>query len=100
MWHLVQISNANLTDSTGMRAWTDLRSNTECNADAGEFYQKESSRSVNGIDACKKSCEYDSECKSITFFANSKWCSHFTTNCANTKSTINAISMRLGTAGQ
>merc|ERR1712032_1420748 len=52
---------------------------------------------VSDIAACKKSCENDPGCKSITLF-KSGWCSHFSTECTKTKTTNKAIAMRLGTS--
>ena len=83
-----------------VRAWTALDPNTECNAAAGEVWRGKSSGLVKDIDECKKSCEDEAECKSITFFSNSNWCSHFTTACTKTKTSQWAISMRLSTSGQ
>ena len=79
------------------RAWAAVGSNVQCNVGAGEVYRSQSPGKVSDIAACKKSCEDDPKCKSITFF-NSGWCSHFSTGCAKTKSSSNAISMRLGTS--
>ena len=81
--------------TTVQRAWVEVGSNTQCDAGAGEAYQSQSSGKVADIAACKKSCENDAGCKSITFY-NSGWCSHFSTGCTKTKSSSNAISMRLG----
>merc|ERR1712032_1046266 len=75
------------------RTWSADGSNTECDAGAGEVYRSQSSSLVKEIDACKKSCEDDSECKSITFFT-SGWCSHFITDCTKRKFNGEAISMR------
>ena len=41
---------------------------------------------------CIESCDLAPECKSISFF-DSKWCSHFSTTCARTKTTAKAASM-------
>merc|ERR1719174_2342913 len=73
--------------------WVDLDPNTECDAGAGEVYRKQSPGKVSDLAACKKSCEDDASCKSITFFLD-KWCSHFSTACTRTKVTDNAISLR------
>merc|ERR1712032_1151588 len=75
------------------RTWSADGSNTECDAGAGEVYRSQSSGLAKEIDACKKSCEDDSECKSITFFT-SGWCSHFSTDCTKRKFNTEAISMR------
>ena len=55
----------------------------------------QSSSQVSDLAACKKSCEDDAGCKSITFF-DGGWCSHFSTGCTKTQASSNAISMRLG----
>ena len=83
--------------TTVQRAWVEVGSNAQCDAGAGEANQSQSSGKVADIAACKKSCEDDAGCKSITFFT-SGWCSHFSTGCTNTKSSSNAIAMRLGTS--
>ena len=70
----------------------------QCNAGAGEVYQRQSSDKVADIEACKKSCEDDAKCRSITFFWRTKWCSHFSTECTKTKSANKAIAMRLTSA--
>ena len=86
-----------LDNSAGVQlTWVEVGSNAECDAGAGEVYRSQSPGKVSDIAACKKSCEDDPKCKSITFF-NSGWCSQFSTDCTNTKSTSKAISMRLGT---
>ena len=86
-----------LTDCAGdQRTWVEAGSNAQCDAGAGEVYRSQSPGKVSDIDACKKSCEDDPKCKSITFF-NSGWCSHFSTDCKKTKWASKAIAMRLGT---
>merc|ERR1712037_594803 len=83
------------TTTGAQRAWVEAGANTECDAGAGEVYRSQSPGKVSGIAACKKSCENDPGCKSITFF-NSGWCSHYSTGCTKTKTTNKAIAMRLG----
>ena len=73
--------------------WVQLGSNTMCDAGAGEKYMPKTSQSASSIEACEKFCQDDSECKSITFY-NSGWCSHFSTECTNTKYSWKAISKR------
>ena len=75
--------------------WVNLQSNIECDAGAGEVYRKQSPGKVSDLETCKKSCEDDAGCRSITFFL-SKWCSHFSTECTRTKFSGNAVSMRWG----
>ena len=89
------VSHTLINSTTVQRTWAEVGSNTQCDAGAGEAYQSQSSGKVADIAACKKSCENDAGCKSITFY-NSGWCSHFSTGCTKTKSSSNAISMRLG----
>jgi len=78
--------------------WAEVGSDAQCNAGAGEVYQRQSSDKVADIEACKKSCEDDAKCRSITFFWRTKWCSHFSTECTKTKSANKAIAMRLTSA--
>ena len=77
------------------RTWVEVGSNAQCDVGAGEVYRSQSPGKVSDIAACKKSCEDDPKCKSITFF-NSGWCSHFSTECTKTTAGTNAIAMRLG----
>ena len=88
-------TNTRVNPTAAKRAWADVGSNTECDASAGEVYRSQSSSKVSDLAACKKSCEDDAGCVSITFF-DGGWCSHFNTGCTKTKSTSKAISMRLG----
>ena len=76
------------------RTWEEAGSNAECNVGAGEVYRNQSPGKVSDLAACKKSCEDDAGCQSITFF-NNGWCSHFSTGCTKTKTANKAISMRL-----
>lgn len=64
----------------------------ECDADAGEKHL----RAITAISfgACKKACDDEAECKSITFFKN-KGCHLFSTSCAKSKTNIEADSMRV-----
>ena len=87
--------NTRVNPAAAKRAWADVGDNTECDASAGEFYRSQSSSKVSDLAACKKSCEDDTGCVSITFFKTSGWCSHFSTGCAKTKSATDSISMRL-----
>ena len=101
MSHVVHLPNANLTYSTGTREWSDTPGdNAECDTAAGEVWLEQSSAKVKDIDQCKMSCEDDSGCKSITFFSDSNWCSHFSTTCMYIKSNDQATSMRLNIALQ
>ena len=91
----INLTNTRINPTAAKRAWADVGSNTECDASAGEVYRSQSSSKVSDLAACKKSCEDDAGCVSITFF-DGGWCSHFNTGCTKTKSTSKAISMRLG----
>merc|ERR1719201_1272765 len=91
-----QITTA-MKATTAQPTWVELGSDTACDAGAGEVYRRQSPGKVSDIATCKQSCEDDQECKSITFFRYG-WCSHFSTECTNTKRTSKAVSMvRLGT---
>ena len=70
--------------------------NVECDHGSGvEKYLTKSSSLVGDIEACKKSCEKNSNCKSITLFSTNGWCSHFSTECKKTKTIhSDAVSMR------
>ena len=46
---------------------------------------------LDSIDLCKSQCEEYPECRSITYFSKSKWCSHFSTPCGNKKASKQAI---------
>ena len=50
---------------------------------------------LDSIDLCKSRCEKNPKCQSITYFPNSKWCSHFGTPCGNKKESKQAISWTL-----
>ena len=70
---------------------------SKCDMNAGEVFRKESSGDVSDLAACKKSCEDDAKCQGITFFTQSKFCSHFSTKCTNRTPTTNTIAMTLKT---
>ena len=84
--------------TTGQQhVWAAVGSDIQCDAGAGEVYRSQSPGKVSDIAACKKSCENDPGCKSITLF-KSGWCSHFSTKCTKTKWGNKAIAMRLTSA--
>ena len=74
--------------------WAAILKNTACNVRAGEKYLSASSKKVSNKEACKKSCEDATACRSITFFKGG-WCSHFSTECKERKADSNAISIQL-----
>ena len=80
------------------RTWMDVGSKTACDTDAGEVFMP-SSREVASLEECKKSCEGVAGCQSITYF-KSRWCSHFSTPCSNTKRHNKAASHRLSTGSR
>ena len=68
----------------------------ECDHGSGvEKYLGKTSCLVDDIEHCKRTCEADINCRSVTLFKGSGWCSHFSTECKKTKSIhSDAISMR------
>merc|ERR1712032_1573463 len=74
--------------------WNSAGSNAECDGGAGEAYLANSPGKVSSLEQCKTSCENAPACKSITYF-KSRWCSHFSTPCTNTKANNKAVVMRL-----
>jgi len=67
----------------------------ECDADQGEVYLPGPSGKRANLPACKKSCEDTPACKSITFFRDGLWCSHFSSRCEKTKTVKNAHAERV-----
>ena len=70
---------------------------SKCDMNAGEVFRTESSGEVSDLAACKKSCEDDAKCQGITFFTQSKYCSHFSTDCTKRTPSTNTIAMTLKT---
>ena len=66
----------------------------ECDIAQGETYLRQSSSKASNLAACRKSCEDEATCQSITYYHDG-WCSHFSTRCENTKTADNAHAMRL-----
>ena len=98
--HLPKHNNT-LIHSTGKPdAWRSFGANTECDAGAGEKYRGQSSGKQSSLALCKQSCQNEDACKSITYYS-SGWCSHFSTDCSNTKTSSGAVAMQklLGAAG-
>merc|ERR1712203_843982 len=46
-------------------------------------YLNSGSSLVADLAACSQSCQKSAQCKSVTFYSSSKWCSHFSTICTN-----------------
>jgi len=67
-----------------VKRWVDVGSKVVCDQGAGEVFLTSSSGKVSSLDQCKQSCHDAAQCKSITYF-RSRYCSHFSTSCANTK---------------
>ena len=67
------------------RTWVAIGSKLECDGYAGgEIFLDSSRGKVPTLEACKQSCEDATGCKSISYY-KTKWCSHFSTSCTNTK---------------
>ena len=64
-----------------------------CDVHVGEVFREESSGEAFNLAACKKSCEAEADCNSITYFTQSKYCSHFKTKCTKRTPAPNAIAM-------
>merc|ERR1712222_158704 len=47
------------------------------------------------VAACSQSCQDSSQCKSVTFYSSSKWCSHFSTTCEHLVDDNGATVVRL-----
>ena len=54
--------------------------NAKCDTNAGEVYRSQSPGKLSSLESCKKSCQDDTGCQSITYH-KSGWCSHFSTPC-------------------
>jgi len=61
----------------------------------GEHWISGTSKRVADLAACKKSCDDDAECQSITFYGQDKFCSHFSTKCENRRKVPNAHAEKL-----
>merc|ERR1712046_122223 len=66
---------------------------TACDQGAGEEYYAQSSGVQASLDLCKKSCQDVAACKAITYYS-SGWCSHYSTDCSNTKAEGGAVAMQ------
>ena len=83
-----------LTEQTSV--WVEIGANVVCDGSAGELYLHSSPAQVFKItlEKCKNLCYDKVGCQSITYFPNSKRCSHFSTLCTRTRKKQNAQSYR------
>merc|ERR1712032_1311959 len=65
------------TTTTGNTVTIDAKA---CDASKGG-YVNSGSGVKDSLAACSQSCQDSSQCKSVTFYSSSKWCSHFSTTC-------------------
>merc|ERR1711939_1006437 len=84
-----------LTTPTGTDPWGEAGSKSQCDTGAGEEYLANSPGKVSSLDECKELCQGEAACRSITYFTNTRWCSHYSTACTNTKKNNKAVSFRL-----
>ena len=70
--------------------WVHVSDKAECDAGAGEIYRQQSPGKLSDAEQCRKSCESEVGCVSITFF-RSGWCSHFSTACTQVKGHTRAV---------
>merc|ERR1719486_631563 len=77
-----QTSSTSSTTPAPSIKWEQVGTQVECDAAKGESYLKKSSGKVSNIEQCRKSCEDNARCKSITYF-KSGFCGHFSTMCTN-----------------
>ena len=50
---------------------------------------------VTSLKTCTLLCEKSSECRSLTFYSGSKWCTHFSTACSTTRAVKGATAVIL-----
>ena len=86
-----------LTDAKATRNWVTVGSSLSCDTSAGEIYRNQSPGKLPSLEACKKSCEDDAGCRSISYMKTG-WCSHFSTRCIKTTFANKAVALRLDTA--
>jgi len=65
----------------------------ECDTSQGENLLVQTSVHSADLVACKKTCDSDDHCQSITFYADG-WCSHFSTSCDKQRDVPNAHAER------
>merc|ERR1712032_959293 len=80
------------TTTTGIVGTVQL-SDKQCNFDK-EVYLQNSPGKVPSLKVCTELCEESSQCKSTTFFS-SRFCSHFSTSCANQQDLAGSTVVRL-----
>ena len=94
-WH-IDVGQPTLTISIDTtRVWVEVGTNVACTISAGMTYLQSSQPRISSVEECKQLCQYADGCQSITYFQNSKWCSHFSTPCTNIKWSKNTVSYRL-----
>merc|ERR1712032_794370 len=76
---------------------TFVLSDKECDG-AKEVYLQTSPGKLANLAACIQSCQDSDACNSITFYSQSKWCSHFFTACDNVKTSDGATAVRFQTS--
>merc|ERR1711981_1080767 len=54
-----------------------------------------SSKNQDSLAACSQTCQNSAQCKSVTFYSSSKWCSHFSTTCESLVDDSGATVVRL-----
>ena len=74
--------------------WETVGQNVQCDIGAGEVYRASQSGKRSNVEECKKSCQNDAACNSITFF-DDNWCSHFSSQCTKAKWISKAITLRV-----
>merc|ERR1712222_259809 len=79
------------TTTTGNTVTIDAKA---CDASKGG-YVNSGSGVKDSVAACSQSCQDSSECKSVTFYSSSKWCSHFSTTCEHLVDDSGATVVRL-----
>merc|ERR1712222_82156 len=79
------------TTTTGNTVTIDAKA---CDASKGG-YVNSGSGVKDSVAACSQSCQDSTQCKSVTFYSNSKWCSHFSTTCDNLVDDSGATVVRL-----
>ena len=70
--------------------WMQVGEKAACDTSAGEIYNQQSPGKISSFEKCKRLCENDASCNSITFFRTG-WCSHFSTPCTYVSDINNAM---------
>ena len=88
-----------LANSFGVQAgasvWFRVGAHAQCDVSQGEKYLAGSSGSVADETACKKSCADEDDCRTVTYYSLSNWCSHFSTACTKRSYVFGANSYAL-----